>query len=172
MLYSNYVVFNVSAADAADRIVIKIEDGYTLDGRNGKDIPGIAGIQVKGTFHKQDVAASTDIDHGGRDDIKTGGGEDIVVGGTGNDSITTFGDERYGLYDNDVVFGDNAKMVFTDRDGDINTVSTISSAESLAVTNLKKSYDDKIYTEDSRFAPETANRKLPMGTCLPLASCP
>ncbi len=31
-------------------------------------------------------------------------------------------------------------------------------------------YDDKIYTEDSRFQPETANRKLPMGTCLQLAS--
>ncbi len=31
-------------------------------------------------------------------------------------------------------------------------------------------YDDKIYTEDSRFQPETANRKLPMGTCLQLAT--
>ncbi|MBQ6401480.1 MAG: SH3 domain-containing protein [Firmicutes bacterium] len=30
-------------------------------------------------------------------------------------------------------------------------------------------WDDKIYTEDSRFQPETANRKLPMGTCLQLA---
>jgi hypothetical protein len=30
-------------------------------------------------------------------------------------------------------------------------------------------YDDKIYTEDSNFAPQTANRKLPMGTCLKLA---
>lgn len=36
--------------------------------------------------------------------------------------------------------------------------------------NVLVVYDDKIYTEDSRFAPETANRKLPMGTCLPLAS--
>ena len=148
MLYSNYVVFNVSAADAADRIVIKIEDGYTLDGRNGKDIPGIAGIQVKGTFHKQDVAASTDIDHGGRDDIKTGGGEDIVVGGTGNDSITTFGDELYGLYDSDVVFGDNAKLTFMDRDNNINTASTLTTAESVAVTNLEASYDDTIDTGD------------------------
>lgn len=31
-------------------------------------------------------------------------------------------------------------------------------------------WDDKIYTEDSNFAPQTANRKLPMGTRLPLAS--
>lgn len=31
-------------------------------------------------------------------------------------------------------------------------------------------YDDKIYTEDSNFQPETANRKLPMGTCLQLAT--
>lgn len=30
-------------------------------------------------------------------------------------------------------------------------------------------YDDKIYTEDSNIAPQTANRKLPMGTRLPLA---
>ena len=29
--------------------------------------------------------------------------------------------------------------------------------------------DDKIYTEDSNYAPETANRKLPMGTWLKLA---
>ena len=148
MLYSNYVVFNVSAADAADRIVIKIEDGYTLDGRNGKDIPGIAGIQVKGTFHKQDVAASTDIDYGGNDNIETSGGEDIVVGGTGNDSITTFGDELYGLYDSDVVFGDNAKLTFMDRDNNINTASTLTTAESVAVTNLEASYDDTIDTGD------------------------
>lgn len=148
MLYSNYVVFNVSAADAADRIVIKIEDGFTDDGRNGKDIPGIAGIQVKGTFHKQDVAASTDIDYGGNDNIETSGGEDIVVGGTGNDSITTFGDELYGLYDSDVVFGDNAKLTFMDRDNNINTASTLTTAESVAVTNLEASYDDTIDTGD------------------------
>lgn len=145
---ANYVVFDIPEGFAGDRIVIKVEDGYTLDNINGKDVPGIAGLQVRGTLRKQDVAASTNIGEGGADKISTDIGDDIVVGGTGSDLITTFGDERYGLYDNDVVFGDNAKMVFTDRDGDINTVSTISSAESLAVTNLKKSYDDKIYTGD------------------------
>ena len=31
-------------------------------------------------------------------------------------------------------------------------------------------YDDKIYTETSNFAPEVSNVKLPMGTCLKLAS--
>ncbi len=145
---ANYVVFDIPEGFAGDRIVIRVEDGYTLDNINGKDVPGIAGLQVRGTLRKQDVAASTNIGEGGADKISTDIGDDIVVGGTGSDMITTFGDERYGLYDNDVVFGDNAKMVFTDRDGDINTVSTISSAESLAVTNLKKSYDDKIYTGD------------------------
>lgn len=145
---ANYVVFDIPEGYAGDRIVIRVEDGYTLDNINGKDVPGIAGIQVKGTLRGQDVAASTNIGEGGADKISTDIGDDIVVGGTGSDLITTFGDERYGLYDNDVVFGDNAKMVFTDRDGDINTVSTISSAESLAVTNLQKSYDDKIYTGD------------------------
>lgn len=145
---SNYVVFDVPPEYATDRIVVTIEDGIKETNRNGKDIPGIAGIQVKGTFHKQDVAASTDIDHGGRDDIKTGGGEDIVVGGTGNDSITTFGDERYGLYDSDVVFGDNAKLTFMDRDNDINTATTLTTAESVAITNQKASYDDTIDTGD------------------------
>lgn len=145
---SNYVVFDVPPEYATDRIVVTIEDGIKETNRNGKDIPGIAGIQVKGTFHKQDVAASTDIDHGGRDDIKTGGGEDIVVGGTGNDSITTFGDELYGLYDSDVVFGDNAKLTFMDRDNNINTATTLTTAESVAITNQKASYDDTIDTGD------------------------
>ena len=31
-------------------------------------------------------------------------------------------------------------------------------------------YDDKVFTEDSNTSPETANVKLPMGTCLKLAS--
>ena len=145
---SNYVVFDVPAEFATDRIIVTIEDGIKETNRNGKDIPGIAGIQVKGTFHKQDVAASTDIDYGGNDNIETSGGEDIVVGGTGNDSITTFGDELYGLYDSDVVFGDNAKLTFMDRDNNINTASTLTTAESVAVTNLEASYDDTIDTGD------------------------
>ena len=145
---SNYVVFDVPAEFATDRIIVTIEDGIKEANRNGKDIPGIAGIQVKGTFHKQDVAASTDIDYGGNDNIETSGGEDIVVGGTGNDSITTFGDELYGLYDSDVVFGDNAKLTFMDRDNNINTASTLTTAESVAVTNLEASYDDTIDTGD------------------------
>ena len=145
---SNYVVFDVPPEYATDRIVVTIEDGIKETNRNGKDIPGIAGIQVKGTFHKQDVAASTDIDYGGNDNIETSGGEDIVVGGTGNDSITTFGDELYGLYDSDVVFGDNAKLTFMDRDNNINTASTLTTAESVAVTNLEASYDDTIDTGD------------------------
>ena len=147
--YANYVVFDVPADIAADRIVVTIEDGYKEPNYNGKDIPGIAGIQVKGKLHKQDVAASTDIEHGGNDVIKTNGGDDIVVGGTGSDHITTYGDERYGIYDNDVVFGDNAKMVFADRDNNAATASTLSSAESVAVTKIENGlYDDTINTGD------------------------
>ena len=123
-----------------------IEDGYTLDNINGKDIPGIAAIQVKGTLHAQDVAASTDIAHGGADTVYTSGGDDIVVGGTGGDTLTTYGDERYGIYDNDVVFGDNAKMVFTDRDSSEATASTLSLAESLDSRTVAGDYNDHIYT--------------------------
>ncbi|WP_405339384.1 hypothetical protein [Fibrobacter sp.] len=146
--YANYVVFDVPENIAADRIIVTIEDGFEEPNYNGKDLPGIAGLQVKGKLHKQDVAASTDVELGGKDDIRTGGGDDIVVGGTGGDSITTYGDERYGIYDNDVVYGDNAKIVLTDRDSDLNTASTISTAESVAVKDLTQNYDDFIYTGD------------------------
>lgn len=144
----NYVVFEVPAGVAADNFRVIIEDGYTLDNINGKDIPGIAAIQVKGTLHAQDVAASTDIAHGGADTVYTSGGDDIVVGGTGGDTLTTYGDERYGIYDNDVVFGDNAKMVFTDRDTSEATASTLSLAESLDSRTVAGDYNDHIYTGD------------------------
>ncbi|MBQ9226503.1 MAG: calcium-binding protein [Fibrobacter sp.] len=142
----NYVVFEVPAGVAADNFRVIIEDGYTLDNINGKDIPGIAAIQVKGSLHAQDVAASTDIAHGGADTVYTSGGDDIVVGGTGGDTLTTYGDERYGIYDNDVVFGDNAKMVFTDRDSSEATASTLSLAESLDSRTVVGGYNDHIYT--------------------------
>ncbi len=144
----NYVVFEVPAGVAADSFRVIIEDGYTLDNINGKDIPGIAAIQVKGTLHAQDVAASTDIAHGGADTVYTSGGDDIVVGGTGGDTLTTYGDEHYGIYDNDVVLGDNAKMVFTDRDSSEATASTLSLAESLDSRTVAGDYNDHIYTGD------------------------
>ncbi|WP_407449755.1 hypothetical protein [Fibrobacter sp.] len=148
MLYSNYVVFDVGANIASDRIVIRVEDGIQDPNYNGKDIPGIAAIQIKGVHHKQDVAATTNIDFGGRDVIHSGRGDDIVAGGTDADTIETFGDDHRGIDDNDIVFGDNAKMVFVDRDGNDETASTISSAESIAVKNLDMSYDDVIDTGD------------------------
>lgn len=146
--FGNYVVFDVSAEFAADRIEITVEDGITGTNRNGKDVPGIAAIQIKGVHHKQDIAATTDIDFGGEDEIHSGRSDDIVVGGTNADHIDTFGDDRLGIEDNDVVYGDNAKMVFVDRDGNDETASTISSAESIAVKNLDMSYDDVIDTGD------------------------
>lgn len=148
MLYSNYVVFDVGANIASDRIVIRVEDGIQDPNYNGKDIPGIAAIQIKGVHHKQDVAATTNIDFGGRDVIHSGRGDDIVAGGTDADTIETFGDDHRGIDDNDIVFGDNAKMVFVDRDGNDETASTISSAESIAVKNLDMSYNDVIDTGD------------------------
>ena len=130
-----------------DRFHVEITD--PLNGSNGKDRAGIAGIQVRGRHHKQDIAASTDVSHGGKDVVDTNGGDDIVVGGTGNDTIKTFGDDRYGIRDNDVVYGDNAKMVFTDRDGDAATATTISHAESVAVEDTKNAtYNDTIDTGD------------------------
>ena len=142
---ANYVVFTVDEGVAADRIRVVIEEADP-NAQNGKNLPGIAAIQVRGTLHKQDVAATTDIDFGGNDTIRTDLGDDIVVGGTGSDDITTFGDERYGIYDNDVVFGDNAKILLTDRDSDESTASTISTAESVAITNIDAIYDDLIKT--------------------------
>lgn len=144
----NYVVFTVDKEFAGDRIVITVEDGLNPYWFNGKDLPGIAGLQIRGDLHKQDVAVSTDIDFGGNDVVDTNGGDDIVVGGTGNDVIATYGDERYSIDDNDVVFGDNAKLLFADRDNDSNTVTTLTRAESIAATNLDASYDDAIRTGD------------------------
>lgn len=144
--YANCVIFE---GVTGDRFHVEITDGDAWNGyNNGKDRAGIAGIQVCGRLHRQDVAASTDIAHGGNDVINTQGGDDIVVGGTGADTIRTFGDDRYGIYDNDVVFGDNAKLSFTDRDGNLDTASTISYAESIASQNMSVSYDDKIMTGD------------------------
>ena len=144
--YANCVIFE---GVTGDRFHVEITDGDAWNGyNNGKDRAGIAGIQVCGRLHRQDVAASTDIAHGGNDVINTQGGDDIVVGGTGADTIRTFGDDRYGIYDNDVVFGDNAKLSFTDRDGNLDTASNISYAESIASQNMSVSYDDKIMTGD------------------------
>ena len=144
-MVANYVVFTLDEGVAADRIRVVIEEADP-NAQNGKNLPGIAAIQVRGTLHKQDVAATTDIDFGGNDTIRTDLGDDIVVGGTGSDDITTFGDERYGIHDNDVVFGDNAKILLTDRDSDESTASTISTAESVAITNIDAIYDDLIKT--------------------------
>ncbi|MCQ2100869.1 MAG: hypothetical protein MJZ10_11250 [Fibrobacter sp.] len=146
VVFKSFVENDTKHTLAGDRFHIEITDPQ--NGTNGKDRAGIAGIQVHGFMHKQDVAASTDIDMGGKDVILTNGGDDIVVGGTGNDTIKTFGDDRYGIRDNDIVYGDNAKMVFTDRDSDPTTATTISHAESIATTNLKASYDDIINTGD------------------------
>lgn len=197
LAWSNYVVFNVGAEIASDRIVIVIEDGIKENHMNGKDLPGIAGLQIMGQLHKQDIAASTDVKFGGDDVILARSGDDIVVGGTGSDTIvtygtddvirdgkvisraediaadnelatgdkaqdkavqdaleqkrendayvrahTTFGDERLGIYDNDVVFGDNAKMLFTERDGDLNTASTLTTAESVTISEEEISHSE------------------------------
>ncbi len=152
-IVSNCVIFK-SYTDAngvvhtlsGDRFHVEITD--PLNGTNGKDRAGIAGIQVCGKLHKQDIAASTDIDYGSKDTIKTSGGDDIVVGGTGGDEITTYGDEYYGIDDFDVVFGDNAKILLTDRDSKDSTASTLTHAESIAATNYTANYDDIINTGD------------------------
>lgn len=143
---ANYVVFDVAAGTSIDRFRVVIEEAFPGQSPNGKNLPGIAAIQVNGSLHAQDVAASSDIAHGGDDTISTGGGDDIVVGGTGGDKITTYGDERYGIYDNDVVFGDSAKMVFTDRDNSGATASMLSMAESLDSRDIEGNYADRIIT--------------------------
>jgi len=111
---ANCVVFT---GISSDRIKIKITDG--IGGvLNGSNLPSIAGIQIKGCFHAKDVISSSEDIYGGNDIISTGGGNDIVIGGVGDDTIATFGDVRYGSLDADLVFGDNAKVILADRDGD------------------------------------------------------
>ena len=148
--YANYAVFTVSAASFADSFRVVIEDAFPDQHPNGKNLPGIAAIQVRGDLHAQDVAVSTQLNLGGDDTVSTGGGDDIVVGGAGSDYMATFGELAGGIRDNDLVFGDSASLRFEDRLGTGDTM--VSSARSLdpAAADLVQgvSFDDRIVTGD------------------------
>lgn len=148
--YANYAVFTVSAANFADNFRVVIEDAFPDQHPNGKNLPGIAAIQVRGDLHAQDVAVSTQLNLGGDDIVSTGGGDDIVVGGAGSDYMATFGELAGGIRDNDLVFGDSASLRFEDRLGTGDTM--VSSARSLdpAAADLVQgvSFDDRIETGD------------------------
>ena len=148
--YANYAVFTVSAANFADNFRVVIEDAFPDQHPNGKNLPGIAAIQVRGDLHAQDVAVSTQLNLGGDDTVSTGGGDDIVVGGAGSDYMATFGELAGGIRDNDLVFGDSAEVRFEDRLGTGDTM--VSSARSLdpAAADLVQgvSFDDRIVTGD------------------------
>ncbi|MBR6833190.1 MAG: calcium-binding protein [Fibrobacter sp.] len=148
--YANYAVFTVSAASFADNFRVVIEDAFPDQHPNGKNLPGIAAIQVRGDLHAQDVAVSTQLNLGGDDTVSTGGGDDIVVGGAGSDYMATFGELAGGIRDNDLVFGDSASLRFEDRLGTGDTM--VSSAHSLDpdADDLVQgvSFDDRIVTGD------------------------
>ncbi|SMP52273.1 calcium-binding protein [Fibrobacter sp. UWB10] len=148
--YANYAVFTVSAANFADNFRVVIEDAFPDQHPNGKNLPGIAAIQVRGDLHAQDVAVSTQLNLGGDDTVSTGGGDDIVVGGAGSDYMATFGELAGGIRDNDLVFGDSAEVRFEDRLGTGDTM--VSSARSLDpdADDLVQgvSFDDRIVTGD------------------------
>ena len=148
--YANYAVFTVSAASFADNFRVVIEDAFPDQHPNGKNLPGIAAIQVRGDLHAQDVAVSTQLNLGGDDIVSTGGGDDIVVGGAGSDYMATFGELAGGIRDNDLVFGDSASLRFEDRLGTGDTM--MSSARSLdpAAADLVQGvgFDDRIVTGD------------------------
>ena len=148
--YANYAVFTVSAASFADNFRVVIEDAFPDQHPNGKNLPGIAAIQVRGDLHAQDVAVSTQLNLGGDDTVSTGGGDDIVVGGAGSDYMATFGELAGGIRDNDLVFGDSASLRFEDRLGTGDTM--VSSARSLDpdADDLVQgvSFDDRIVTGD------------------------
>ena len=148
--YANYAVFTVSAANFADNFRVVIEDAFPDLSPNGKNLPGIAAIQVRGDLHAQDVAVSTQLNLGGDDTVSTGGGDDIVVGGAGKDYMATFGELAGGIRDNDLVFGDSASLRFEDRLGTGDTM--VSSARSLDpdADDLVQggSFDDRIVTGD------------------------
>jgi len=148
--YANYAVFTVSAASFADNFRVVIEDAFPDQHPNGKNLPGIAAIQVRGDLHAQDVAVSTQLNLGGDDIVSSGGGDDIVVGGAGNDYMATFGELAGGIRDNDLVFGDSASLRFEDRLGTDDTM--VSSARSLDpdADDLVQGvgFDDRIVTGD------------------------
>ena len=148
--YANYAVFTVSAASFADSFRVVIEDAFPDQHPNGKNLPGIAAIQVRGDLHAQDVAVSTQLNLGGDDTVSSGGGDDIVVGGAGSDYMATFGELAGGIRDNDLVFGDSASLRFEDRLGTGDTM--VSSARSLDpdAADLVQgvSFDDRIVTGD------------------------
>ena len=148
--YANYAVFTVSAASFADNFRVVIEDAFPDQHPNGKNLPGIAAIQVRGDLHAQDVAVSTQLNLGGDDIVSTGGGDDIVVGGAGSDYMATFGELAGGIRDNDLVFGDSASLRFEDRLGTGDTM--VSSARSLdpATADLVQGvgFDDRIVMGD------------------------
>ena len=148
--YANYAVFTVSAANFADNFRVVIEDAFPDQHPNGKNLPGIAAIQVRGDLHAQDVAVSTQLNLGGDDIVSTGGGDDIVVGGAGSDYMATFGELAGGIRDNDLVFGDSVSLRFEDRLGTGDTM--VSSAHSLDpdADDLVQgvSFDDRIVTGD------------------------
>ncbi|SHK38531.1 Ca2+-binding protein, RTX toxin-related [Fibrobacter intestinalis] len=148
--YANYAVFTVSAASFADSFRVVIEDAFPDQHPNGKNLPGIAAIQVRGDLHAQDVAVSTQLNLGGDDTVSTGGGDDIVVGGAGSDYMATFGELAGGIRNNDLVFGDSASLRFEDRLGTGDTM--VSSARSIDpdADDLVQgvSFDDRIVTGD------------------------
>lgn len=148
--YANYAVFTVSAANFADNFRVVIEDAFPDQHPNGKNLPGIAAIQVRGDLHAQDVAVSTQLNLGGDDIVSTGGGDDIAVGGAGSDYMATFGELAGGIRDNDLVFGDSASLRFEDRLGTGDTM--VSSARSLDpdAADLVQGvgFDDRIVTGD------------------------
>lgn len=148
--YANYAVFTVSAASFADNFRVVIEDAFPDQHPNGKNLPGIAAIQVRGDLHAQDVAVSTQLHLGGDDIVSSGGGDDIVVGGAGSDYMATFGELAGGIRDNDLVFGDSASLRFEDRLGTGDTM--VSSAHSLDpdADDLVQGvgFDDRIVTGD------------------------
>ncbi|NLB64736.1 MAG: hypothetical protein GX801_11655, partial [Fibrobacter sp.] len=145
--HANCVIFS---GIVGDNFRVEITDGYTADGLNGKDLPGIAGLQVKGTFIARDILASSMTENGGDDVISTGGGDDVVIGGLGDDVIATFGDIRHGIHDNDLVFGDNALVTLADRNGDgiSEVISATSTGYNADQVQGVVSSDDIIFTGD------------------------
>jgi Ca2+-binding RTX toxin-like protein len=148
--YANYAVFTVSAASFADNFRVVIEDAFPDQYPTGKNLPGIAAIQVRGDLHAQDVAVSTQLNLGGDDIVSTGGSDDIVVGGAGSDYMATFGELVGGIRDNDLVFGDSTEVRFEDRLGTGDTM--VASARSLDpdADGLVQGvgFDDRIVTGD------------------------
>jgi Ca2+-binding RTX toxin-like protein len=101
-------------------ILLGGDDGDTIAGGDDADVAiGDNGRVVLSTAGEVLRVETTDPSSGGNDTITGGAGPDILLGGQGADSINGGGDNA-----DDILLGDNGKVVFADGSPEANTIFT------------------------------------------------